>query len=443
MSQRVDTIGLIRHRFVGNTVRNLNGSQMSHSARTVRLSLVLLGNSLQRIAVGGSGVLVGLYLANLANRGSAIGAGLVGVLGAVSFGTELIAAMPMGIAADAVTPRGLMTFGSLLGAGATQLFGMTGFVSIFFFSRGLEGIGAAAVAPPLLAHLTDVTDDNAALRSKVMSYFELSLLAGLALGGLLTAQLWRWLGTRAFGAVAIVYVVSAALLYAGAVGSRSHGGKQAITGFLRALRHRSLQRLAPVWLSVNTIVGLWLGPTLIFLLTHRSETHQFLDGIFVDHPERVGWVLLGYSIIFGIGVTAWSFILPHISLQRALHVTLLAMLVVCGEFLLFNHVGSEIARWIVGVATALTIMIESGFTPAALALLAGAIGAQAGRGAAMGIYSVLLSVGAIVGSLIAAVLGRRFAVDGLIYGTLGMAIVALLFVQRLDATTEIIAERAR
>jgi len=126
-----------------------------------------------------------------------------------------------------------------------------------------------------------------------------------------------------------------------------------------------------------------------------------------------------------------------------LHVTLFAMLVVCGEFLLFNHLTSDTARWIVGATTALTIMVESGFTPAALALLAGAIGAQAGRGAAMGIYSVLLSVGAIVGSLIAALLGRRFAVDGLIYGTLAMAIIALLFVQRLDAFIDVgIMERA-
>ena len=198
-----------------------------------------------------------------------------------------------------------------------------------------------------------------------------------------------------------------------------------------------------MWLCVNTIVGLWLGPTLIFLLTHKSQSSQFLDGVFLEHPDRVGWVLLGYSIIFGIGVTAWSFILPHISLQRALHVTLFAMLAVCGEFLLFNYLSSDTARWIVGVTTALTIMVESGFTPAALALLAGAIGAQAGRGAAMGIYSVLLSVGAIVGSLIAAVLGRRFAVDGLIYGTLAMAIIALLFVQRLDAVIHVrFTERA-
>jgi sugar phosphate permease len=113
---------------------------------------------LQRVAVGARGVLVGLYLAQLANRGSAIGAGLVGILGAVSFGAELVSSTPTGIASDAVAPRALMAGGSLLGAFATQLFGMTGLIGIFFMSRGIEGIGAAAVAPPLLAHLTDVTD---------------------------------------------------------------------------------------------------------------------------------------------------------------------------------------------------------------------------------------------------------------------------------------------
>jgi MFS family permease len=376
--------------------------------------------------------LVGLYLADLANHGSPIGAGLVGTLGAVSFGAEFLGAVPMGIASDAVAPRALMTGGSLLGGVATQLFGLGGRVSIFFVSRSLEGLGASAVAPSLLAHLTDVTEHNAGLRAKVMSYFEVSLLGGLALGGVLGGQLWRLLGTRAFAATALVYVISAGFLYAGAVGSRSHGSSQAIAGFFRALREPSLQRLAPVWLCVNTIVGLWLGPTLIFLLTHKSRSGQFLDGIFVDHPERVGWVLLGYSLIFGMGVTAWSFVLPHMRLQRALRITLLAMLIVCADFFLLNHTGSEKARWIIGSLTAISIMVESGFTPAALALLAGAIGAQAGRGAAMGIYSVLLSLGAIMGSLIAAALGSRFAVDGLIYGTLAMAVTALILVQPLN-----------
>jgi MFS family permease len=405
--------------------------------RTFRLTFVMFGNALQRIASGTSGVLVGLYLANIASHGSPVGAALVGTLGAISFGAELVGAVPMGIVSDAVAPRVLMTIGSLLGALATQLFGMSGFVSIFFLSRSLEGLGASAVTPPLLAHLTDVTEHNAGLRAKLMSYFEVSLLAGLALGGVLGGQLWRSFGTGAFAATASLYVVSAGLLYAGAVGSRGYGSSQAISGLFRALRHSSLQRLAPVWLCVNTIVGLWLGPTLIFLLTHESNGSQFLDGIFVNHPERVGWVLLSYSLVFGTGVTLWSFVLPHIPLPNALRITLTAMLVVCAEFLLLNHTHSAKAHWIIGVVIAISIMVESGFTPAALALLAGAIGAQAGRGAAMGIYSVLLSVGAILGSLVAAALGARFAVDGLIYGTLAMAIAALLFVHRLEPAGEL------
>src|SRR5258708_15548610 len=295
----------------------------------LRLALGILGNALQRIAGGTSGVLVGLYLADLANHGFPIGAALVGTLGAVSFGAELIGAVPMGIASDAIAPRVLMTLGSLLGAVATQLFGLSGSVQIFYMSRILEGLGAPAVEPPLLAHLTDVTVHDAGLRAKVRSYFEASLLAGLALGGLLGGQLWRLLGTKAFAATAfaataVVYVLSAGLLYAGAVGSRSHGSSQAIAGFFRALRQPALQRLAPVWLCVNTIVGLWLGPTLIFLLTHNSGSGQFLDGIFANHPERVGWVLLGYSLIFGIGVTAWRCGLPHMSMHGALRITLVA-----------------------------------------------------------------------------------------------------------------------
>ena len=189
---------------------------------------------------------------------------------------------------------------------------------------------------------------------------------------------------------------------------------------------------------MNTIVGLWLGPTLPFLLTHRAAGNQFLDGIFSNQPESVGWLLLGYSLIFGIGVTAWSFVLPRISEQRALRTALVAMVGVCLGLFLLNHSGGEspAVRWAIGSLTALCIMVESGFTPAALSLLAGAIGAQAGRGAAMGIYSVLLSIGAIVGSLLAAALGQGFAVDGLIYSTFAMAIIALFFVRwiRPDVT---------
>src|SRR5260370_18622794 len=94
--------------------------------KTLRLTLVIFGNALQRIAAGTSGVLVGLYLADLANHRFPIGAALVGTLGAMSFGTELIGAVPMGIASDSIAPRALMTVVSFLAALVTQLFGMSG-----------------------------------------------------------------------------------------------------------------------------------------------------------------------------------------------------------------------------------------------------------------------------------------------------------------------------
>lgn len=387
-----------------------------------------------RIAGGASGVLIGLYLAKLANQGAHMGVLFVGILGAVSFGAELLFAIPMGMLSDAIAPRALMTGGALLGAVATQLFGMSGWVSIFFLSRAIEGLGAAAGAPPLLAHITDVTKGDAALRARAMSYFELSLLAGLALGGLIGAQLWHVFHTSAFAAVASIYLVCAGLLYFGTAGSRGHGGSEALAGFWRALHEPSLRRLAPVWLCVNSIVGLWLGPALTFLLTQKARSGQFFSGIFADEPERVGWLLLGYSLVFGAGVSAWSVVLPRLPIVLALRISLVAMFAVCLGLSLLNHSGewSTATRWAVGVATAICIMVESGFTPAALSLLAGAVGARAGRGAAMGIYSVLLSIGAIGGSLMAAALGNRFAVDGLIYGTLTMAVVAMALLSRLN-----------
>ena len=327
-----------------------------------------------------------------------------------------------------------MTAGALLGGFAAQLFGMTGSTAVFFLSRTIEGVGASASTPSLLAHLTDVTGGDHRLRARSMSYFELSLLAGLALGGVLGGQLWSWFETRAFSYVAVCYLVSAGFFYFGAAGSRAHGFENALPGFRRALHDPSMRRLAPVWLCVNTIVGLWLGPTLAFLLTDRGSAGggQVLPGMFAENPGQVGWVMFGYALVFGAGVTGWSVILPRMNVVRALWISLIAMFGACVGLYLLNH-SAPAVRLPIMAATAGCVMIESGFTPAALALLAGAVGSQAGRGAAMGIYSLLLSVGAIAGSLLAGWLGQMFAIDGLTFGTVAMALVALSLAGRLKA----------
>jgi MFS family permease len=402
-----------------------------------RLALVIAGNGMLRVAGGASAVLVALYVADLSGRGFGVGAGFVGTLAAMAYGAELLGAVPMGTLADGVSARVLMTGGALLAALATFFFGVTDERGVFFVSRGLEGLAAAAGVPALLAHLTDATAGDHRLRARAMSYFELSLMAGLALGGIVGGQLWSVLGTGAFTALAVLYVAAALLLFIGSAGSRDYHARHAWQGLRHSLDMPALRRLAPIWLCMNAILGLWLGPTLYFLLTHRSNKSQVLVGVFAGNPVGLGWLLFAYSIVFGTGVLAWSRVLSRIDLRRALRISLFAMVGVAVGLLVLNHMAEQplSLRWMLTAIIAALVMVESGFPPAALSLLAGSVGPAAGRGAAMGIYSFLLSVGGLGGSLLAGLAGRWLAIDGLTYATLVLALVALALLPRLGSAS--------
>src|SRR5258708_4152028 len=225
------------------------------------LSWVISAHALLRIASGTSGILIGLYLASLNNHGAHLSAGLVGTLSAVSFAAELFASIPMGLASDAMQPRWLMTGGAVVGAIAVFLFAVSGSTSIFFLSRLLEGIGVAAIVPALLAYLTDATEGRPTLRVRAMSYFELTLLAGLALGGIVAAQLFRLLHAGAFPAVAVLYLACAAILFRSIPATSARHVSSPLEDLKEVLRLPSIRLLAPVWLFVNAVVGLWLGTT--------------------------------------------------------------------------------------------------------------------------------------------------------------------------------------
>jgi predicted MFS family arabinose efflux permease len=140
-------------------------------------------------------------------------------------------------------------------------------------------------------------------------------------------------------------------------------------------------------------------------------------------------------MIFGTGVIGWSFVLPRVGNRTAMKAALLAMLGVCVALYLINHSspGRNTFRWVAGSLASLFVMVESGFTPAALSMLAGIVGAHAGRGAAMGIYSVLLSLGGIIGSLLAGWLGGRYAMDGIIFATAAMGVIAMWLLAQMES----------
>lgn len=386
------------------------------------LQTVLLGNGLLRVANAASGALIGFYLAALASQGRAADAALVGALGVVANGAELVAAVPIGILSDRVSPRVLLVGGCILGGVASQLFGISSVIGIFFLSRFLEGVASAAGGPPLLAYLTDVTADTPQRRGRVMGWYELALLAGLALGGLVGGDLWSRAATGAFGLLALVYLAAGAC-FAWGMGAPTQQQHGTLTALRDALSNPTLRRLAPAWLAMNGVVGMWLTH-ISFQLSGPPATGQFLVGRFT--PREVGLILLGYALIFAVGVLGWGVVLGTMRRLRALRIALGGMGSACVWLYLLNRSADWSAglRWAVLAALIVSIIVESGFTPTALAFLADVASQSAGRGTTMGVYTLLLGLGNLLGAGLGGALAALFALNGLLLATLALLVVS-------------------
>jgi predicted MFS family arabinose efflux permease len=84
------------------------------------------------------------------------------------------------------------------------------------------------------------------------------------------------------------------------------------------------------------------------------------------------------------------------------------------------------------VLAAAGLFVLAGATPAALGLLADMSEAYpSDRGAIMGLYSVFLAVGQIVGSFVGAEAATRFGIDGILAATIGLLTLALVPLGRL------------
>ncbi|MBK9049852.1 MAG: MFS transporter [Chloroflexi bacterium] len=213
-----------------------------------RLIAVLVGNGLLRLANLGGTALVSFYLGMLMRGSSRYDEGLLAALTIVSSGAELLGAIPFGMLADRFSPRALLVWSALLGAAATQLFGISGLIVIFFLSRALEGLSAAAVTPAILAHLSDVTTGKKLIRGRIMGLFELSIFAGASLSSLLGSQLWEQFATLSFSLLSIVYLFVALLFHWGARGGQTHSPiifENPLLGLKQVWANSRLRRLAP------------------------------------------------------------------------------------------------------------------------------------------------------------------------------------------------------
>lgn len=413
------------------------------------LVAVLFGTFTLRFSTGLTGALLVYYLADRPRHGGQpVDPLVVGVLAATFFLAELVLSPPFGVISDRLGQRPVMQLGPGFGAVAVILAGLTTSIPLLGVTRLLEGGSSAASVPSILGYIARATARDEPLRGRVVARFELATLAGLGVGLVAAGPLYQLLGRVAFFANALVYIGSW-LVYRFLVlelpATVTVADRPSNPGFgrYRALLSSSqVWLLAPTWIAVNAVIGLWTSQSL-FQLVRRVNIpiarHQLLMRGFTPTQVSVG-VAVG-MLVFSAGLLYWG------SRFRTLRRTTIIFYGLAGGTFavactfVVNHSGGQplVVTILFAIAAAAGLFVMAGATPAALGLLADVSEAHPfDRGAIMGLYSVFLAIGQIAGSLIGGAAARLLGIDGLLASSVVLLGLAVLPLSRMRAVEHLL-----
>nr|MDQ2717616.1 MFS transporter [Chloroflexota bacterium] len=170
---------------------------------------------------------------------------------------------------------------------------------------------------------------------------------------------------------------------------------------------------------------------LTFVLSRpRPELHQLFVGA-MSGPgggSRLSLVLGGYVLFFGLCLLFWAFFLKRVPRLLLMLTSVAGVYLACVALLAINHgtgTNPALAVWIPVLLVG--SFAESSFAPSALAYLADiSEESVADRGLLMGLYSVFLGLGQLLGNGLAGVFAHTWGFDGLVYLTALLACVALI-----------------
>lgn len=402
------------------------------------LVAVLAGTFTLRFSTGLTGAMLSAYLAKLPEHGGAeVTATTLALLHASFYLAELCLSPLFGVISDRLGHHRVMLFGPAFGAVAVVLTGLTTNLVILGGTRLLEGASTAASVPSILGYIAAVTAGNELLRGKAAARFEGVTLAGIGAAFAVAPLLFSALGPAAFFLNAAFYGVSY-LIYRFWV--EDHDAQERAAIRASAERRVDLQRyrvllrtshvwlLAPTWIAVNASIGLWFSQS-IFQFSKADP--RFPDQILLQgfSPVQISLAAVVIGITFAVGLIYWG---NRFGKMRRTTIILYGILgggvLVLGG-LAVNH-GSNLPPVVplAGVLAALFgLFVMAGATPAALGLLADISERfPSDRGAIMGLYGVFLAVGQIAGALIGGLAADFRGIDGLLWATMAMLLMALL-----------------
>ncbi len=360
---------------------------------------------------------------------------LGGIIIAIFFVSELLGALLLGAWSDRFGRKPFITLGPLLGAIAVLITSMTTIIWLLAFTRLLEGLSTASNAPATLGYIAEATSDSPKLRTRIAGFYEIATIGGIAIGFSLGGWLWKAFGTAAivgglpltspaFAVNALIYILSLIILWLGFHEIHEQSQPKSLPSVsLRTTlkRYRAILSsprvvgFAPAWIAVNAVLGIWFNLAARLLTDKTGFAHQLLVGRFSS--VQTGNIAAGYAVFFILGILIWNIFFPRLKKTNAMFIGIGALL---GSGLLvfaINHQPALDAPLVLPltIMLILCIMIQSGFTPAALAYLADITETrESDRGAIMGLYSVFLGLGQLLGAIIGGIFIDWRGADGMV-----------------------------
>ncbi len=418
---------------------------------------VLGGTFTLRFSTGLTGAMLTYYLAELDKHHGVLDQAIglppspvpdpftFALIAAAFYASELILSPIFGILSDRKGHWQVMQWGPLFGLVAVVITWATVNIPLILGTRLLEGAATAASIPSILGFIAVATARDEGLRGRAVARFEAATLAGLLAGFAVAGPLFAVLGSGGFLVNGLLYLVSLAIyrwgvdrnLEASLEASHATGGSRIDLSRYRAILGRShVWLLAPTWVAVNAVLGLFTTQTIFQLV--RTADPQFSDQLLMGgfRPEQISIGLAGGGLLFFAGLIYWGNRFKNLRRTTIIMYGLAGGAALVVAAVAINHsanVPLVLLLGLIGVA-AFGLFVLAGATPAAIGLLADVTEAYPDdRGAIMGLYSVFLGLGQIAGSLIAGVAATAMGLDGIFVASLVLlvlAVVPLVFLRR-------------
>jgi MFS family permease len=331
---------------------------------------------------------------------------VVGIIAAAYPITETIAGPIIGVLVDRLGRSRWIWIGLVISTVALFAFSLSTSVPYLVIVHAIQGLAAAMIVVSALTIVTDISTTST--RGKEMGIYDFANLGGY-MSGIFMAGLFELHSLRTPFYVGSILAAVGAVFAFFKVKEKPYGTYASLSPIqtLRLLfSDRRAAAMFPIWLSVTTFIGMALtfGPRL------------------GPSPMITSWVIAGVILVLAFTQPFFGQLSDTYGRVRLM---MLGMLSLIGLFVTVI----AMFKWHLDVIFLSPLLSIFGlgsfaFAPAALASL-GDFAPEGGRGTTMGVYSIVISLGTIIGPLLGGYLLDRYGLTSLFYAGLVILTTAL------------------